>query len=92
MSKRIYIRSLNNATGVKTDETMEGNKIIVGLKSLEIKNGREVVHTINFKNVRIRNAKNNKYISVEAFNKLQNNIPILYISHDDKLVDINFHL
>lgn len=92
MSKRVYIRTLNNKTGVKTDETVECSKIIVGLKSLDIKNGRDNVCTINFKNVRIRNAKNDKYISVEAFNKLQNNIPILYISHDEKLVDINFHL
>lgn len=92
MSKRIYIRTLNNTTGTKTEDDVEGNKIAIGIKSLDIKNGRGIVRTINFKNVRIRNAKNNKYISVEAFNKLQNNIPILYISHDEKIVDINFHL
>lgn len=92
MSKRVYIRTLNNTTGVKTDETVECSKITVGSKSLEIKNGRDSVCTINFKNVRIRNAKHDKYISVEAFHKLQSSIPIFFIHHDDKLVDISFHL
>lgn len=92
MSKPIYIKTFNAKTGKTTERRVEGSKINIYLKSLEIKEGREVIWTIPFTNIRIRNAKTDKYISTEAFNKLQAVVPAIFLYHDEKLVDINFNL